>query len=361
MKNKVTMQDIADTLNVSKNSVSQALTGKDGVSEETRRLIAETAERMGYVYGNGRRTRIGETPGFGTIALIASDYAFSMKSFFGEIYLSIEKEVKNRGCELIIQPIGRENAQALYLPPFLQKQSVDGVLILSHITTNYINAVIDTGIPTVLIDHHDPDIQADSILTNNRFATYEAVRHLAELGHLYIGFIGNIDVSPSYYERLEGFRMAARRFGLEIRDEWMLTDALEESGFVLEKMTSLKQQPTAWLCVNDGLGFMVNSALQQLGLKVPDDASVVSFDNGYLSRLATPQITTVDIDLRLFGVYAVEQLFKRIAQPEQLCKETLLPTKLLVRDSSAPPKTADRAEAADESIEAGVADDRSRP
>ncbi|WP_274653924.1 LacI family DNA-binding transcriptional regulator [Paenibacillus humicola] len=343
MKNKVTMQDIADKLNLSKNSVSQALTGKDGVSDETRRLVVETAERMGYVYGKNRKSTAGEaSSGYGVIALIASDFAFSMKSFFGEIYLSIEKEVKNRGCELIIQSIGQEDARELNLPPFLQNRSVDGILILSHITTDYINAVIDTGIPAVMIDHHDPAITADCILTNNRFSAFEAVKHLAELGHREVGFIGNIDFSPSYYERLEGFRMASRTYGLQTKDEWLVTDAREDSGFVLDRLTGLEQRPTAWFCVNDGLGFMVNSALQQLDLKVPDDVSVVSFDNGYLSRLSTPQITTVDIDLRLYGVYAVERLFSRIARPDQLCTETLLPTTLLVRGSSSLPKSAGR-------------------
>lgn len=337
VKAKVTMQDIADRLHLSKNSVSQALTGKGGVSEETRKLVIETAEQMGYVYGKGRRGRPDKTTSGGTIALIASDFAFSMKSFFGEIYLSIENEVKRRGLGLSIQSIGQDDARLLRLPAFLLDGSVDGVLILSHITTEYINAVLKTGIPTVLIDHHHPAIKADCILTNNRFSAFEAVRHLAELGHRGIGFIGNIDFSPSYYERLEGLRMAARQFGMELREAWTVTDAREESSFVRERLGGLSRQPTAWFCVNDGLGFMVCATLQQLGFKVPDDVSVVSFDNGDLSRLSNPQITTVDINLKLFGVYAVERLLSRISRPDQLCTETLLPASLLIRGSTAPP------------------------
>ncbi|MDQ0857156.1 DNA-binding LacI/PurR family transcriptional regulator [Bacillus sp. V2I10] len=92
---KITMQDIAYKLKISKHSVSQALTGKPGVSEETRLLVQKTAEKLGYSYPSGRKN--GTNGHTGNIALLASVRAFSFKSFFGEIYLSIEKELKSRG------------------------------------------------------------------------------------------------------------------------------------------------------------------------------------------------------------------------------------------------------------------------
>lgn len=338
MKAKVTMQDIADRLNLSKNSVSQALTGKSGVSETTRQLIIETAEQMGYVYSKDKKRRQPNAPGGGSIALIASDFAFSQKNFFGGIYLSIEKKVRERGYELLIQSVNKAQAAALDLPPFVANRSVAGVLALSHITTDYINAVIDTGIPTVLIDHHHPDIAADSVLTNNRFGAYEAVRHLIRLGHRSIGYVGDIAFSPSYYERLDGYRLALHEHGLEADDRFIIDHAQEDSSYINNLVQQLDAHPTAWFCVNDGLGFMLNSALQQIGLRVPEDVSVVSFDNGYLSRIATPTITTVNVDLELFGSCAVERLMERIADPDKPLTETLLPTNLIVRESSASPK-----------------------
>ncbi|MBO7746905.1 LacI family DNA-binding transcriptional regulator [Paenibacillus sp. MWE-103] len=338
MRTKVTMQDVADKLNLSKNSVSQALTGKPGVSEETRRLIVRTAAEMGYTYAKRQAAEDApsRTGSKRTVALIASDYAFSMKSFFGDIYLSIDKELNRRGYGLVIQSISPEQAASLALPSFLQDRSVDGVLILSHITTPYIQAVLNTGIPAVLIDHHHPALQADTILTNNRFSGYEAIRHLAELGHRDIGFMGNIRLSPSYYERLEGMRLAAFEFGLELREPWLITDAAEDSESVRDRIKALPALPTAWFCINDGFGFMVTSALQQLGIRVPEDVSIVSFDNGYLSRLATPPTTTMDVNLPLYAECAVERLFGRMDDPEQPMTETLLPTSLLVRASTGP-------------------------
>ncbi|MRN56469.1 LacI family DNA-binding transcriptional regulator [Paenibacillus monticola] len=336
MKDKVTMQDIAERLNLSKNSVSQALSGKDGVSEDTRKLIVETANQMGYVYSSSLRSPAPAARRAGTIALIASDFAFSMKSFFGEIYLTVEQEATARGMNLQIQSISQKAAEQLLIPGILQNPSVEGVLILSHITTDYINSIIATGKPTVLIDHHHPYIHADSILTNNRFSAFEAIHHLAQLGHRKIGMLGNTSLSPSYYERFEGFQLAMNELGLPVREEWILRDAEESAIYMLKSIQSLEEQPSAWFCMNDGLGFLLCSTLQQLGVRVPEQVSIVSFDNGYLSQISTPTITTMDVNLKLYGHKAVEQLMWRIDHPNEPFTELLLPTKLLVRQSTGP-------------------------
>ncbi|WP_424768733.1 LacI family DNA-binding transcriptional regulator [Paenibacillus sp. sgz302251] len=326
------MQMIADTLHISKNSVSQALTGKDGVSDDTRQLVIETAQRLGYRYSETRKKKQSERTS--SIALLASDFAFSQRTFFGEIYLSIEQECSKRGMSLQILSINPQARDGLILPSFLQNQSVDGVLILSHISTDYINTVLATGIPTVLIDHHHPQIHADSILTNNRFGGYDAVSHLIGLGHTQIGFWGDVSFSPSYYERLEGYYMAMNEAGLAINSDWLVKDTVEESTYVMDRLSKMSSLPTAWFCVNDGLGFLLISSLQQIGYKVPDDISVCSFDNGHLSRISTPTTTTMDVDLSKFGKIAMQQLIWRMNHPAEPYIEILLPTALIVREST---------------------------
>lgn len=332
MEKKVTMQDIADRLNISKNSVSQALSGKPGVSEETRRLVQITANELGYYYLNNRKQT--EQKALRNIGLIASDFAFSLKSFFGEIYLSIEKEVRARGMNLFIESIDSDSKENLILPALLTNHEIDGILILSHISTEYISAIINTGIPTVLIDHHSPYLQADSILTNNRFGAFTAVEHLIELGHHEIAFVGDVDFSPSYQERLEGYFLALRKYGISINHDYLLTNAQEDKDVLSQFFEALETKPTAWFCVNDGHGFLVSSLLQQKGIKIPEDVSVCSFDNGQLSQIATPKITTMEIDLNYFGKKAVEQLCWRIENRDESIHEILLPTKLLIREST---------------------------
>mgnify|MGYP000847373648 FL=1 len=339
MRKKVTMQDIADRLNISKNSVSQALRGKDGVSEETRNMVINAAKEMGYEYpGKRRRNKRGKT---GNIGLIASDMTFSFK-FFWEIYLSIEKEVIARGMRLHIQSVNDEQKDRLVLPSFIEQKTVDGILILSHISNEYIQKVIETGIPTVLVDHHHPTIKADAVLTNNRFGAYLAVQHLIELGHRDIAFLGNIDYSPSYEERYEGYLLALREHGIKPTEDFIFTSAVEEEEALSEYIRALKKQPTAWFCVNDGLGFFITSALKQQGFQIPKQVSVCSFDNGQLAKIATPKTSAVDIDLKLYGRKAVETLFWRMENPDEPHQEILLSSKLIKRESTgAAPKSDD--------------------
>ncbi len=326
------MQDIADALSISKNSVSQALSGKPGVSSATRKKIEQTAKELGYHYqpittkSNPHRT--------GNIALIASDFAFSLQSFFGEIYLSIEKEATSRGLNLLIQSVTTPAKENLVLPTFIENKQVDGVLVLSHISTEYINKIIETGIPTITIDHHHPLIQADAILTNNRFAAYTAIKHFIDLGHQQIAFVGDTRYSPSYQERLEGYLLALQEHGLPIQENLIFLTIKESETSVNKLVDSVAEQPTAWFCVNDGLGFFVQSSLQQKGINIPEKASVCSFDNGKLSKLANPKMTTMDIDLQLYGRKAIEQLTWRMENTDEPITELLLPAKLLKRDST---------------------------
>lgn len=331
MSKKVVMQDIADRLKLSKNSVSQALSGKDGVSEETRRLIIETADAMGYRYD--KKPSVSSQGPVRTVGLIASDFAFSMK-FFGEIYLAIEREAKNHGINLLIQSITPEMKEQLLLPSFIEDNQVDGILILSHISTAYISNVIAQGIPTVLIDHHHPLLQADAVLTNNRFSAYIAVKHLLDLGHRDIGILGNVAISPSYQERWEGYMLAMREHGLEPSEARMLVHTVEEEEVISQAMHRVTEQPSAWFCLNDGFAFYVSSALRELGHKVPDEISICGFDNSHYSQMASPKITTMEVDLPLFAHKAFDQLLWRINNPDEAYQEILLPTHLIEREST---------------------------
>ncbi|MCC3356837.1 LacI family DNA-binding transcriptional regulator [Bacillus sp. REN16] len=332
MKRKVTMQDIADKLGISKNSVSQALTGKGGVSADTKDLVEKTAAELGYVY-KGKKHVQQEIKNI-TIGLIATEFAFSMKSFFGEIFLSVEQNAIQNDVNLLIQSISETSKKDLILPSFIEENRVDGIIIVSHISLDYINKVISTGIPTVLIDHHHPLIHADAILTNNRFGAYSATKHLIDLGHREIAFVGNVDFSPSYYERMEGYLLALKDANINPKDEFMFLKAKEENGVIDQYIRSLKNIPSAWLCVNDGLGFMVSSTLKNLGFKIPEHVSVCNFDNGQLSQVSDPPLTTMAIDLKMYGSNAFKQLLWRIDHPNEPVQEILFPANLIKRGST---------------------------
>lgn len=324
MSKKITMQDIADHLDISKNSVSQALAGKPGVSEETRKRVSDMADQLGYVY----RSRQSQNNQVKNIALIASDFAFS-QTFFGDIYLSVQDEAKKQGMNLLIESINPKAANSLSLPLFIENKSVQGIIILSHITTDYINRIISTGIPTILIDHHHPHIQADAILTNNHFGAYLAVEHLINNNHKKIGFIGNTSFSPSYYERLQGYYMALEEYQLPVQEKFILKDTPDDEEILEELIDNLTELPTAWFCLNDQLGYMVNKSLKKRGYVIPDDTSIFSFDNGQLAQMSSPRITSMEINLPKYGEKGVELLLWRINHPDEPTQEILFHPKLV--------------------------------
>lgn len=327
------MQDIADRLNISKNSVSQAISKKAGVSEETRKKVEKTAQEMGYNYklNKGKTKNVGQ----GNIILISSERSITQEGFFGKLYLAIQRAVAEHGFNLLIQSIDEKAKENLILPTPLKNSSIEGILILSHISTDYINRLIDTGIPTVIIDHHNPFNQVDSVLQNNRFAAYTAIHHLIELGHKQIGFIGHIDRSPSYQERFEGYNLALTDHNL-LDKRYILSDIQEDEYSVATALDQLQEQPTAWFCVNDGFAFFALSHLQSMDYVLPDDLSICSCDNGILSKLSKPKMTTIHVDLDLYGKKAVDQLLWRMNNPFEPVQEILLPASLIERDSTGP-------------------------
>lgn len=331
-KRKVAMQDIADRLQISKNSVSQALSGKDGVSEETRRKVIQTAQEMGYQYT--RRQSSQSRKARKTIGIIAADTTFSPNSMMMEIFTFIEKEAHRHGVTLLVQSVPQASREQLTMPSFVTEQKVDGILILSQISNAYINKVISRGIPTVLINYHHPLIQADAVIANNQFGGYLAVKHLIDLDHQDIGIIGQVDHSPSYQERLKGYLAALREHDLEPQPGRLLTEVFEEEAHVQEALTSLDKQPSAWLCLNDAYGLLVSTALMKMGYRIPEDISVCGFGNTRLSQIAMPKLTTVDMNLSLIAEKVFDQLLHRIQQPQDGYHHILLPVKLVEREST---------------------------
>lgn len=324
------MQDIAKALNISRNSVSRALSGKPGVSEETRKLVIETAKKLGYDYKERKPATEQKVQ---SIGLVASDYTLSQPIFFGEIFLSLQNEVRKREMNLLIESVSPEAAKKMVLPSFVRERSVQGIIMLSHITTEYINKIIASGIPTILIDHHHPHIEADSILTNNRFGAYLAVEYLIEHHHKKIGFVGDIYRSPSYEERLLGYLKVHEDYKLPVHDKFILKDTPDDEERIKQFIESLDEMPTAWFCANDRLGYIVNQVLQAKGFRIPEDMSIVSFDNGQFSQLASPKITSMDIKLDYYAEKGIDLLLWRINNPKAPIQEVVISPTLALGNS----------------------------
>lgn len=306
---KASMQDIADALGISKNSVSQALRNKPGVSQQTKQLVKNKADELGYRY----QTATEDTTM--SFLLMATEFAFSQTSFFGEIVKSAESATQRAHIKLDTYTLSDETLQQMILPEHINEY--DGILVLSHSNNDYIKQVIATGIPVTLIDHHDPELLADAILSKNTDGTFQAISLLIANGMKRIGFIGDTSFSPSYLERHRGYHRALAEHGISQEPEIEITEIEESQGALFSRLKSIEQMPDAWFCVNSGLAFMLNSYLQSAGYTIPDDISIICFDETEFTRMAIPRLTNVATNLEFMGQLAIRTLLHRINHPDE--------------------------------------------
>lgn len=299
------MQDIADELGVSKNSVSQALRDKPGVSLQTKILVKSKADELGYHYMKNDKKEMQQK-----FLLIATEFVFSQTSFFGEIVKNIEIEANKLGFSIHSYALKDTDLLEEVLPPNIEKY--DGVIIVSHSRNDYIKKVIATGLPIVLVDHHEPNLYADAILSKNTDGAFHAISLLAQNNIKRIGFIGDISFSPSYLERYRGYHRALREYDLSIDTAIEITTIEESQGALFSSLKKIKEMPEAWFCVNSGLAFMLNNYLQSSGYTIPDDVSIICFDETEFTKMSVPQITNVSTDLVCMGQMAVRSLIYRM-------------------------------------------------
>ncbi|MBL1229497.1 LacI family DNA-binding transcriptional regulator [Enterococcus sp. BWB1-3] len=323
---KASMQDIANALGISKNSVSQALRNKAGVSQQTRLLVQKKAEELGYQYQKNDENM--DRPKF---LLLATEFAFSQTSFFGEITKSIETESLKAGFQIDTHTLTENDISSMTIPPFIKEY--DGIIILSHSDNSYIGEIISTKIPIILVDHHDPSLLADAILSKNTDGTFQAISLLIENNLQRIGFIGDINFSPSYLERYRGYHRTLAEYGIPYDDSIEITQIEETQGTLFNKLKNIEEMPDAWFCVNSGLAFMLNSYLQSAGYTIPDDISIICFDDTEFTRMAIPPITNVATDLHYMGQLAVRSLINRITHVDEPFVHQQIVPQLNIRES----------------------------
>lgn len=308
-KTKVSMQDIADRLDISKNAVSLALNGKSGVSEQTRELVIQMAKRMNY-------TGIAHGQTSNKILVIIPDYIRYDHYFYHDVYWSIESHAKHKDYVAILSSVSDEMQSHNQVPPIFDEMDFWGIIIVGILQVSYVKYLQSLTERIVSVDQCYHELDIDTVVTENMQGSYNITRYMIDIGHKNIGFVGSIGMTSSIYERWCGYQQAMLHAGLQINyDYCILNDSplsglLSDRNEIMNGLQGMDEFPTAWICGGDRIAIALIEVLGSLGYSVPGDISVVGFDNIEAGRLVTPPLTTVDVNRNYLGSSAVDILLQ---------------------------------------------------
>jgi LacI family transcriptional regulator len=327
----VTIEDVAKAAGVSKSTASRVL-GKYGyVSDETRRKVLEAARVLNYrPHALAKSLVTGRT---GTIGLLVADIE---NPFFARIARGVSDAISPEDYDLIVCSTNENLLEECHAVRTLRNKQVDGMVIAPATTDDYshIEELAEEGIPMVLVDRFIESLKLDCVAVTNAEGTREAIDHLAGLGHLRIAFLG--DSTSTTHERLDGYRQAMAEHGFSMDDRLVrITDYPVQSGY-REAISLLCQDspPTAVFAASNFMTIGALQAARDMNIRIPDELSIVGFDDLEWYGFVAPPITAVRQPVYELGRIAAQSLLQRINGDNSRPAVLRLPTRLIVRKSS---------------------------
>jgi len=329
-KRSVTIQDVARAAGVSVTTVSRVLNDKDDVAFETYGKVQDVIQELGYTSSLAAKSMRSHKTN--VIGLIVPDVE---QPFPIQVMKGVNQAITELDYDLIVYTSGgiKKNSAAdheRHYVSLLNGSIADGVIVVTPTATTF-----STDAPVVAIDPNNVCPDCPAVIANNRTGAMAAMEHLISLGHCRIGFIGGRLDLQSAIRRLRGYKEALHQASIPLAPELIqVGDYSTETGFVCaQQLLNLPDPPTAIFAANDQSAIGVMQAAQEAGLGIPDDLSVVGFDNIPEAAFMRPALTTVDQSIDRMGYVATEILIHLI-QGETLDSNLhKMPTQLIIRDS----------------------------
>jgi LacI family transcriptional regulator len=312
------------------------LNGYEFVKPSTRDKVLRAAEKLGYVPNQQARRLAG-----GRSNLIGVLVPTLSNGYVNEVIRGIDEELTKSNYNLILYTTHRHDGkESTYVATILNGGADGLLLVVPLISTPYLDALRQQEFPYVLIDQSDKAAQSSSVNATNCQGAYEATQYLIKLGHRRIGFISGLMELNSATERLEGHMTALSDHGIPFCRELIAPGDFQEHGGYLaaRNLLALADAPTAIFASNDLSAFGAIEAIRQRHLRVPEDISVIGFDDIPQASVTYPKLTTVRQPLDQMGREAVTLLLEHIEDPAWETRQIMLPTQFIIRDSCGPPR-----------------------
>ena len=330
----VTIYDIAKATGFSITTVSKVLNNYPDVGKKTREKILKTVDEMGYYPSSYARTLT--TKKSYTLGVIYMEsLGIGLKhSFFNAVIQAFKQVVELEGYDLlfIANKIGDEKKS--YLDHF-KYRGVDGVVVFSSENDDdELEKVIESDLPSVIVDLDSTDTNV--IYSDNYQGTEMALKYLLELGHTKIAHIAGHQNTFSGIERMKGFLKATKQLGIQIPPSYIVNGgffSIEGGKEAMQQLLVLNDPPTAVFASSDTMAFGAVKAIQEAGLRVPEDISIIGYDNVEWSDYVTPRLTTVKQDVDKIGADAARILMNSINGKKASYIKEVVPVSLIKRDS----------------------------
>jgi LacI family transcriptional regulator len=337
VSDRVTIAQVAEEAAVSAMTVSNVLNGRPGASEETRRRVLDAAGRLGYQPNlSARNLKAGRTGLIGVMTLdLTGQYGL-------EIVRGIADELASDEREMLISATYQDAVRELERTQFLARGLVDGVLMVAPaLEDDTLEALRRKNLPCVVIDPRRTDVSMPRVTVDNYGGTRQAAEHLLELGHTRIAYIKGIADLESSELRYKGFHDALRLAGVDLDERLVAeSDFTYTQGFRIASALIAEHRPTALMAGGDLIALGAVDAARACGLRVPDDLSVVGFDDLPQAAQTFPALTTVRQPLHDMGKLGTRMLLSLIDGRPLLMENMQMPTELVVRGTTAPPAEA---------------------
>ncbi len=342
MGKRVTIQDIADALGISRNTVSKAINNSDGLADATREKILQKAVEMGYKqfsYVNGlvnaEKDAKSEPAFHGEIALLTT--TFLTNSHFASLMLdAFQRDISQLGYTLNTHRVTPENLADHTLPFTFSRERTSAIICIEMFDRSYDEMVCSLGLPVLFVDAppypSGNTLPADHLYMDNTSGIMQLVNAALARGIRKIGFIGDWDHCQSFFERYMAFRGTMLLAGKPVEERWCISCLGQEA--IAARLAALEDLPQMFICANDFVASDAIRALRAQNRAIPGEVLFSGFDDAPESRMITPQLTTVHIHTQIMAFSAVHLLMSRINQPSLDYRTIYTETELIWRAST---------------------------
>ena len=356
LASRVTIQDIADALGVSRNTVSKAINNTPGLASATREKILQKAAELGYKqfsYLNLMNTLPSAQSPAEAVQTHTGEIALFTRGFVGGSHFAatmldkFQRELSQMGFVMTMHHLTDTEVDGLTLPPTFRRERTSGMVCVEVFNREYARMLSALGLPLLFVDapvRMDAEpLRSDVLLMDNTTGVFQFVKHMLETGRRRIGFIGPTGHCQSFAERYLAFRAAMHVFGGQIGERFCITGTVrgqeypsdeDYRGFLTRQLAALETLPDVFLCVNDFVAVDTIMALRSLGKSVPEDVQLCGFDDFPEAKIVSPSLTTIHIHSQTMGLSACHLLMSRIREPNLHFRTTYVETNLIYRKSA---------------------------